>query len=93
MVVVRPADVGASTDVRLSIGFFAGLIAGILWQCLNRRDVVDRFLGFAVLMTLAMLVVLLPGGGTDFRAADATKVFGVIVGVVLAEGWLRQRPL
>ena len=76
----------------VSISFFIGALGGIGWQVCNRRDFVDRFLGWAVAGAFVMLVAVLPSGEFDGGSTSAGSVPGVVAGVVLAEGWMRQKP-
>lgn len=74
-----------------------GVASGVLWQCLRRKDLVDRLTGGAVMAVLVSLVLLLPGTttATGVEAADSAagvaSVVGILSGLVLAEEWLRQR--
>ncbi|MGZ4452477.1 MAG: hypothetical protein ACXVD1_05720 [Nocardioides sp.] len=80
-----PAQIG------LVVSFFLGLAAGVLWQCLFRRDLVERFLGFSVLAVIFVLIAMLPGDVVDSRSTEDLDWLGVFVGLVLCEDWLRHR--
>jgi hypothetical protein len=77
----------------MTLSCYLGVIGGVAWQVWNRQDFVDRFLLWAVLLATAMLLPALPGSdrasGSD--VVGAWSYPGVILGVVLAEGWMRQR--
>lgn len=77
--------------VALSIGFFAGLAAGAVWQRLYRRDLVERFWGLCVLAVILMALAMLPGWGASTSSDFDADWLGVFVGLVLTEGWLRSR--
>jgi hypothetical protein len=81
---VRPNQVYAAT-------FFVGLAAGALWQRLHPVDVVDRFFGLALLGSVLMIVVAVPGVSGSFAVGNSFAPFGVLIGVVLAEGFSRPR--
>lgn len=83
---------GLQPPLVLALSFYLGVLGGLAWQGLNRVDFVDRFVGWAVLLAVVMLVPLLASGSAHVDGAEgAWSVPGVIVGVVLAEGWMRQR--
>jgi hypothetical protein len=76
----------------IALSFYLGVLGGFGWQRLNRVDLVDRFLGWALFSVVVMLFPLLAPGSAEFRGeAGAGSLPGVVVGVVLAERWMRQR--
>jgi hypothetical protein len=83
---------GLHSPLVIALSFYVGVLGGLGWQRLNRVDLVDRFLGWALLSVVVMLFPLLALGNADFRGEDGAWSFpGVVVGVVLAERWMRQR--
>lgn len=87
------AGAGVRAGVAMTLSFYLGVAGGIAWQVLNRRDLVDRLLWWAVFISAVMLLPALPGGD-NASAADAVGAWsypGVIVGLLLAEGWMRKR--
>ena len=81
----------APEQVALSLSFFAGLAAGVAWQRLYRRDLVDRLFGLSVLAVVLMAVVMLPGWQADSGAWGDADWLGVLVGLILSEEWSRIR--
>ena len=83
---------GRRPPLVVALSFFLGVVGGLAWQGLNRVDFVDRFLGWALLLVAVMLLSLLASEPSDLgRAEGAWSLPGVVAGVVLAEGWMRQR--
>ena len=72
------------------LAFYVGMTAGAAWQAINRSDVVDRFFNWSLLFAAVMLLQLFAGGGDEW-AEGAWTAPGIVVGVVLAEGWMRQK--
>jgi hypothetical protein len=89
---VAPVLVDAGWRLALvgGLSFYLGLVAGCAWQVLNRREFVDRFFNWSLILAIIMLLSLLSSGGGD-RAIGAWSFAGVVAGVVLAEGWMRQK--
>lgn len=85
------SDHGLSATQITSITFFVGVLSGIGWQVQNRRDFVDRFLGWAVMGALVMLLAASPNAEFDSSGGAAAVGPGVLAGVVIAEGWMRQK--
>jgi hypothetical protein len=76
----------------MALSFYLGVLGGAAWQSLNRCDFIDRFVGWAALLAVLMLLPLFASGSAEPNGAQGAWSFpGVIVGVVLAEGWMRQR--
>jgi hypothetical protein len=71
----------------------AGLVCGVAWQLLYRRDLVDRLTYFAAFFVVSMgLVVVLPDAYIGSAAVGTTvAVGGVLTGLVYTEQWLRGR--
>jgi 4-hydroxybenzoate polyprenyltransferase len=83
---------GLHSPLVIALSFYLGVLGGLAWQRLNRVDLVDRFVGWAMLLAAVMLLPLLASGSVEFGGEDgAWSLPGVVVGVVLAEGWMRQR--
>lgn len=84
---------GLRSGLVMSLCFYAGLLAGIAWQVFNRRDFVDRFLGWALLLAVVMILPALPGvhRASGVEAIGSWSWPGVVVGLLLAEGWMRQK--
>lgn len=83
---------GLHPPLVMALSFYLGVIGGVVWQGLDRRDFVDRFGGWALLLVAVMLLPLLASGSAEVSRAEGAWSFpGVIAGVVLAEGWMRQR--
>lgn len=82
--------VGWHPALVIALGFYLGVLGGVGWQILNRRDFVDRFVGFALLLFVVMLLPLFGSPSAETSGAELSFP-GVIVGVVLAEAWMRQR--
>jgi hypothetical protein len=80
-------------DTRVAaLELLIGIGAGYLWQRLNRRDFVSRFFPWSLLVVVGVaLAALWPGNVQDF-ADQGWTTGGLLVGVVLAEGWLRRHP-
>jgi hypothetical protein len=83
-------DVGWSPALVAGLAFYLGLVAGCAWQALHQVDFVDRFFNWSLLLAAAMVIPLFTGG--DFEGMEgAWTIPGLAVGVVLAEGWMRQK--
>ncbi len=54
-------DAGVSPPQVMSVCFFVGAMGGAGWQVLNRRDFVDRFFGWSLMLAVVMLLIALPG--------------------------------
>ncbi|WP_459981104.1 hypothetical protein [Nocardioides sp. AN3] len=81
-------DAGVSPPQVMSVCFFVGAMGGAGWQVLNRRDFVDRFFGWSLMLAVVMLLIALPGVESS-AGGGAGALPGVVVGVVLTEGWMR----
>jgi hypothetical protein len=66
-----------------------GVLGGCVWQWLNRRDLVDRFSIVAMLLLAGLVLSVLPIGATDIDVRSVAPSFGLLVGNVLTEWWLR----
>ena len=83
---------GLHRPLVMALSFYLGVLGGLAWQRLNRVEFVDRFVGWALLLVAVMLLPLLaPDSSEVSRAEGAWSLPGVVAGVVLAEGWMRQR--
>jgi hypothetical protein len=98
LLLVLSAELGHRLPDRLDlpVPLLLGVAAGVLWQSLRRKDIVDRLAGGAVVAVLLGLVLLLPGfspGPVEYSgtAAGTGAVAGILSGMVLAEQWMRQR--
>jgi hypothetical protein len=67
----------------------AGLLLGVLWQVVDRRDLTDRLRVPAMVFAGA---ALLQGilDQTTIRPTGLTLGIGVGAGLILGEGWLRR---
>jgi len=83
-------DAGWSPALVAGLAFYFGLVSGCAWQALHRVDFVDRFFNWSLLLTAAMVIPLFTGGELE-GTEGAWSILGVAVGVVLAEGWMRQK--
>jgi hypothetical protein len=82
--------VGWSPALVAGLAFYMGLVTGCAWQVLHPVDFVDRFFNWSLLLAAAMVIPLFTGG--EFEGMEgAWSIPGVAVGVVLAEGWMRQK--
>lgn len=81
---------GWHPGVVIALGFHLGVLGGVAWQVLNRRDFVDRFVGFALLL-LAVMLLLVFGSWSAVTSGAELSFPGVIAGVVLTEAWMRRR--
>jgi hypothetical protein len=82
---------GLSTTRLAALSLLLGVVGGMLWQRLCRRDFVSRFAGWTPLPLIAALLALVaPGAVSDFYDRG-WAAGGVVVGVVIAELWLRRR--
>ncbi|MCL2542830.1 MAG: hypothetical protein FWE71_10290 [Nocardioidaceae bacterium] len=77
------------TARRIALACFVGLLAGCVWQWLNRRDLVDRFVVLSWLAVAAIAFVALWPGDGSIDGDGAATAFGVLAGNVLLEWWLR----
>jgi hypothetical protein len=84
-------DHGVRTNQIFAATFFVGVGGGVAWQRLNPRDLLDRFFGFALLGAALMAVVAIPGVEGNFSVHNSFAPFGVMAGVVLAEGLHRLK--
>ena len=83
---------GLHPPLVMALSFYLGVVGGLAWQRLNRVEFVDRFVGWAVLLVAVMLLPLIASDSSGVsRAEGAWSLPGVVAGVVLAEGWMRQR--
>jgi hypothetical protein len=83
---------GWHSPLVMALSFYLGVLGGLAWQRLNRVEFVDRFIGWAVLLVAVMLLPLLAPDSSEASSTEgAWALPGVITGVVLAEGWMRQR--
>lgn len=71
----------------------AGLVCGVAWQLLYRRDLVDRLTYFAAFFVVSTgLMVVLPDAQFGSAAVGTTVALGgVLAGLVYTEQWLRGR--
>lgn len=86
-------DQSGAEPVRLvSVYLLAGVAGGYGWQRLYPRDITERFVIWAALITLAGLMGLVPGAELDDNVMSAPFAWlGVAAGVVLGEAHLRRR--
>ena len=71
-----------------------GLAGGIAWQLLYRRDLVSRLSLITAVWGVAAVVALVAGAPvkpTGQLVSDGLGVFGVLLGLVQTEQWLRWR--
>jgi len=80
---------GASVSRTAAVTFFIGLVGGVAWQWLNRRDLVDRFAILAMLGVAGCALSLLPSDAATIDVRVIAPSFGVLAGTVLLEWWLR----
>jgi len=82
----------AATAAHYAAPFYVSCVAGAAWQVLNRRDMVDRFSIWAILLVVAIGVGSLVSHDCAANVLlTLVGLFGVPVGVVLAEEWHRYR--
>lgn len=82
----------AATATHYAAPFYVSCVAGAAWQVLNRRDMVDRFSIWAILLVVAIGVGSLVSHDCAANVLlTLVGMFGVPVGVVLAEEWHRYR--
>jgi hypothetical protein len=76
-----------------AVEFYVGLLAGSAWQLLYPRDFFERFRVWAGLLAIVGLLGFLPGAQLDTSSiwAPPWAPLGVVVGVVVADAWLRRR--
>lgn len=77
----------------LSVAFMCGAVAGVLWQVLYRRDLVDRLTFFAGLI-LALVAFGAIGGARVSMQNSAGETFaglGILAALVFTERWQRAR--
>jgi hypothetical protein len=67
----------------------AGVLLGVIWQLLDRRDLADRLLvpalGFSLMVTLHFA-----SSGVFTRLTGLFLGLGVVAGLILSEQWLRR---
>ncbi|KAA1423174.1 hypothetical protein [Nocardioides antri] len=70
-----------------------GLVCGVAWQLLYRRDLVDRLTYFAAFFVVSMgLMVVLPEAEIGSAPLGSTVALcGVLAGLIYTEQWLRSR--
>lgn len=70
----------------------AGIVAGLLWQLLNRRDLADRFTFLAVCVCLGAAFLALDSSSYLLaNAGPGHALAGVLAGAVLCERVTRLR--
>jgi hypothetical protein len=75
------------------VEFYVGILAGGVWQLVYPRDFFARFRVWAGLLAIVGLLGFLPGAQLDTASiwAPPWAPLGVVVGVVVADAWLRRR--
>ena len=75
------------------VEFYVGVLAGAVWQLVYPRDFFARFRVWAGLFVIAGLLSFLPGAHLDNASiwAPPWAPRGVVVGVSVADGWIRRR--
>ena len=69
-----------------------GLVVGAAWQLVYRRDLVERLFPATVLLGVLLVLGLgLPGGQITVERSSSMTAVGLVMGLVLAETWLRSR--
>lgn len=70
----------------------SGIVVGLLWQMLNRRDLADRLTFLAVCVCLsAAFLALVHSSSVLANAGPGHALAGVLAGAVLGEQILRLR--
>ena len=70
----------------------SGILVGLLWQVLNRRDLADRLTFIAVCVCMsAALLALVPSSYLLANPGPGHALAGVLAGAVLGEQILRLR--
>jgi hypothetical protein len=90
--VVGPlASSGMSSGGRAVVAFYLGLLAGATWYRIHPKPFIDRVMGAA--LASAVVIPFLPfAGGFEVAWEPESALFpGVLVGLVLTEGWIERR--
>lgn len=83
---------GWEPSFAIAISVLLGTVGGAAWQLRHRRELVDRFVTFALFFSICMLLPLFAPDNIEFFGQEGTWALpGVLNGVVLAEQWLRWR--
>ncbi len=84
---------GLAMGIQQAVAYVLGLGAGVAWQLLYRRDLVDRGWFIAVVFSIGAAMNLVNDGDIGIDASTATLVYlaCVVVGLVLCERFLRWR--
>lgn len=69
----------------------AGVVGGVLWQLIYRRDLVERLTFPVAVLTVSGVMALIPGATFDTTGDGAVLGVGVLVGLVWTEHYLRWR--
>ena len=73
--------------------FLTGLLAGVIWQLLHRRDLTSRLTFMAVLVTVGVVTILATGGEFNWQDMDTVGLhaIGIVLGLIYTEHYQRWR--
>lgn len=86
-------DLGLPVTVIAGVEFYVGVLASAAWHLVYPRDFFARFRVWAGLLAIVGVLAFLPGAQLDTASiwAPPWAPLGVVVGVVVADAWIRRR--